>query len=322
MKNRFILRAVLAAAFMAALGEKTEFSSSNCPITVSPKIKGSCRYSGTQTVLFEPTENWPEATAFTVTVPAGFKSAVSGKALAQNYTFRFTTPVPEVNFVQPRKDEHWISLNPTLYVVFTRPVKMDELSKYIQLSYTAPAEATFSQRLGLSSAKRPDVTKTVPLIVRPISQLEYDKDFSYYNKQNIAVISPLCALEKGTRYTLTLKAGLPAPTGTQGMEKDYNTSFYTYPNLTVLNQVNDGCLPYTPTVDFSTPVRLKELAAASTVEPASAVRKLSEQEGDALGYDVVDSKTGAAYFRTPFAFLNLQPGKTVTVTLSKNLRDI
>lgn len=307
---------------VAALGEKTEFSSADCPIIISPAIKGSCRYSGTQTVLFEPAENWPEATAYSVTVPAGFKSAVSGKSLAQNYIFRFTTPVPEVNFVQPRNNEHWISLNPTLYVVFTRPVKMEELSNYVQLSYTAPAEATFSQRLGLSSAKRPDVTKTVPLIVRPISQLEYDKDFSYYNKQNIAVISPLSSLEKGTHYTLTLKAGLPAPTGTQGMEKDYNTSFYTYPNLTVLNQINDGCLPYMPTVDFSTPVRLKEMAAAATVEPASAVRKLSEQEGDALGYDVVDSKTGQAYFRTPFMFLNLTPGQTVTVTLSKNLRDI
>lgn len=77
-----------------------------------------------------------------------------------------------------------------------------------------------------------------------------------------------------------------------------------------------------PTVDFSTPVRLKEMAAAATVEPASAVRKLSEQEGDALGYDVVDSKTGQAYFRTSFMFLNLTPGQTVTVTLSKNLRDI
>ena len=307
---------------VAALGEKTEFSSADCPIVISPKIKGSCRYSGTQTVLFEPEKNWPEATAYTVTVPAGFKSAVSGRALAQNYTFRFTTPVPDVNFVQPRANEHWITLNPTLYVVFTRPVNMEELSKYVQLSYTAQLEETLAQRLGLSSSKQKSVTKTVPLIVRPISQLEYDKDFSYYQKQNIAVISPLSSLERGTRYTLTLKKGLPAPTGTEGMAKDYTSSFYTYPKLEILSQVNDGCLPYTPEVHFSTPVRLRELAAAVTVEPASAMRKLSEQEGDALGYDVVDKQTGAAYFRTPLAFLNLKPGQTVTVTLSKNLRDI
>lgn len=58
------------------------------------------------------------------------------------------------------------------------------------------------------------------------------------------------------------------------------------------------------------------------MEPASAVRKLSEQEQDALGADYVNSKTGEAYFRTPLAFLDLKPGQNVTVTLDKDLQDI
>ena len=45
---------------VVALGEESEFSSSDCPISITPAVKGSCRYSGTQTLVFEPTSDWPE----------------------------------------------------------------------------------------------------------------------------------------------------------------------------------------------------------------------------------------------------------------------
>ena len=307
---------------VAKLGEASEFASKNCPIAVSPAVPGSCRYSGTQTLVFEPSSDWPEATRFSVRLAAGFKSAVSGQKLAQDYSFSFTTPAPQVRSVRPSNNEHWINLYPTLYVVFSTPVNMEEISNYVELSYLAAPEPTLSEKIGLSKNKRPDVKKTVPLVIRPISQLEFDKDFSYYQKDRIIAVNALETLQKGTRYTLTLAQGLKGTAGPLGMSAPYQTSFYTYPDLSVVGEVKEGCLPYTPSVDFSTPVRLRELASSARVEPASAVRKLSEQEQDALGADYVNSKTGEAYFRTPLAFLDLKPGQNVTVTLDKNLQDI
>ncbi len=307
---------------VVALGEESEFSSENCPISISPAVEGTCRYSGTQTLVFEPKNDWPDATRYTVTLKAGFKSAVSGQKLAQNYTFSFTTNLPQVSTVRPYNNERWISLNPTLYAVFNMPVDLQHISEYVEISYQEPAEPTLSEKIGLSKTKRPDVKKTLPLIIRPISDLEFEKDFSYYQKERIIAINSLDSLQKGTRYTLTFKPGLKSTRGPLGMAKAYETSFYTYPELSVVNTLKDGCLPFMPSVDFSSPVRLRELVAAARVEPASAKRELSEQELNALGSDMVDAKTGAAYFRTPLAFLNLEPGQNVTVTLGKNLQDI
>lgn len=307
---------------VVALGEESAFSSADCPISVTPAVKGSCRYSGTQTLVFEPASDWPDSTAFTVRLKAGFKSAVSGQKLAQNYTFSFTTPRPQVNLVRPGNNERWINLNPTLYVVFNMPVDLETINNYAELSYMAAPEPTLGEKIGLSKTKRPDVKKTVPLIIRPISQLEWEKDFSYYQKERIVAVSALDSLQKGTRYTLTFKEGLQGTRGTLGMAKAYQTNFYTYPELAVLDTLKEGCLPFVPSVDFSSPVRMRELFAAATVEPASAKRQMTEQELNALGTDRVDDKAGTAYFRTPLSFLDLQPGQDVTVTLGKDLRDI
>ncbi len=309
---------------VAALSETSQFSSAECPLVITPAVPGSCRFSGTQTVIFEPASAWPDASRFTVRVKAGFTSRVSGEKLSAPYSFMFTTPVPQVQSVRPFNDEHWISLNPTFYFIFNMPVNVDALPNYA--------------RLTLSSGS------SVPLSFRPISQVEFEKDFSYYKKEHIVAASPLKTLEKGQRYTLALAAGVKATVGALGMARPYETHFYTYPELSVLGEVNTGCLPYAPMVRFSSPVRMRELLSAVQVEPATALRKLSDRELDQLGQDVVilavssdssrkyykeryqvsdeELNTGTAFFATNLSFLNLEPGKDVTVTLSKELRDI
>lgn len=309
---------------VAALSEASQFSLQDCPLVITPAVEGACRFSGTQTVIFEPASNWPQASRFVVRVKAGFASRLSGEKLVQPYSFAFTTTVPQVQSVRPYNDERWISLNPTLYLVFNMPVDVDALSRYAKLASGS----------GMA----------VPLSFRPISQVEFDKDFSYYTKENIVVASPLSTLQKGQRYTLTLAAGVKAAEGTLGMANPYKMNFYTYPELSVLGEVKSGCLPYVPMVRFSTPVRMRELVAAAQVEPAAAMRTLSDRELDQLGNDVTvspvtqDSRrayykehynlsdeelnSGTAFFATNLSFLNLQPGQDVTVTLSKDLRDI
>ena len=290
---------------VVSLSEASQFAGDNCPISITPRIEGTCRFSGTQTVLFEPTEKWPDATKFTVTVPKGFTSKISKQKLGNAYSFSFSTQVPQVTLVYPYANEHWISLTPTIYVATTLPINLTKAAAFISIS--APAQAS------------------VPVSVRKLTEAEIEKSFSYMSseeKQNLFAINPTQPLLPDQHYTLTLQAGLPAKTGTLGLHKDYTSSFFTYPSLRVQQVLSTGCLPFTPEIRLSSPVRKKEIYNAITTVPADAKLPLPEAEKDSLGYEYTNSKTQEAYFRMPLSFIKVQPHQPVEVTLHKGVRDI
>src|SRR5262245_55758009 len=58
---------------------------------ISPEVKGSFRWAGTDTLIFKPDAPLPYATRYTVTV-ATTAVSVAGNALTEPYSFTFTTP--------------------------------------------------------------------------------------------------------------------------------------------------------------------------------------------------------------------------------------
>ncbi len=312
---------------VVALGEQSALAGKACPLQLTPSVEGTCRFAGTQTLVFEPSQNWPEATAFSAQIKRGFASEVSGEKLAAAYRFSFTSLRPQVRQVYPYDNEHWVSLTPTLYVGFNLP--MDPKNTAAKTYLTDPS----GSRVALS--------------VREVTPEEREKHFYYLpSEKYILAFTPVKKLQPGVTYTLVLEQGLRATSGTLGLAKAYTSTFVTSPVLSVLGTTQNGCLPYTPQIRFSSPVRLRNLAASATVTPASAVRTLAPHEQDALGQEEIiapfaklsdsakqnilsryalsgqEQKTGVAFFNTPLAFLNLQPGQTVSVTLDKNLTDI
>ncbi|MBQ8033362.1 MAG: Ig-like domain-containing protein, partial [Elusimicrobiaceae bacterium] len=293
---------------VVALGEQTAFDGANCPLTITPKIAGSCHYSGTQSLVFEPTENWPTATQFTVRVPKGFKSAVSGQKLAAAYQFSFTTPVPQVLSTIPYTGEHWLSLNPTLYVLTTQPVDLARAAKFIKLTTGTGKSA-----------------HAVPLSLRLPTAEELAKNYSYLSareQQSVFAVNPTETLQVGQPYTLSLLPGLPGQTGNAGMEHEFKMTFFTFPPLTVQKVISTGCLPFVPTLHLSSPVRKHTLYDALEVVPASAKLPLLDNERESLGYEFTNGKTGEAYFTMPLSFIRVTPHEKVEVTLKKGLRDI
>lgn len=319
---------------VAKLAQESALASGQCPLSITPQVKGSCRYSGTQSLLFEPAQDWPLGTQYTITLPKGFASAVNGAKLAQNYSWTFTTQRISVRSTRPYQNERWLSLNPTFYIIFSQQPDVKRAAEFLELAYEeVPDESTVSKLLSRVSGKgEPSaVTKTVPLLVREIGEAEHKRDFSWETRANILAVSPSETLPKGVKYTLTVKEGFPAVKGALGLEKPYQLVFYTYPDLKTLGAVTEGCLPYSPSVKFSSPVRLKDLLAAAQVNPAGAKGDLSDADENALGREVLPAMGEAAnkpdavkeaYFDTPLAFLKLSPGQKVTVTLSPDLKDI
>ena len=253
---------------VVALAEQSQFDSAECALKITPAVAGKCRYAGTQTLVFEPTEDWPKATSFSVRVPAKFTSQVSGEKLAADYTFSFATSRPQVRQIYPRKDEHWLTTTPTLFIGFNLPVSVNTAGKQIVLLDEN------AQRISLSA--------------REATEEEKEKNFSYLQDDgSVLAFTPTRPLEKGVKYTIIVPESLKSTVGPLPMGKDYTSTFVTAPNLQVLGVENKGCLPYMPQVRFSSPVRLRELMASVKVSPASALKPLNETEQEALGREVV-----------------------------------
>src|SRR5215831_20380620 len=58
--------------------------------SISPLVPGTTRWSGTTVFIFTPAKPFPKATKYDVTIAAG-AAAVSGRKLAEPYTFSFIT---------------------------------------------------------------------------------------------------------------------------------------------------------------------------------------------------------------------------------------
>ena len=63
------------------------------PVKLTPTPNGRWRWIGTRTILFDPEVRFPQATTYTVEIPAGTRSA-SGAVLAAAKSFTFETPAP------------------------------------------------------------------------------------------------------------------------------------------------------------------------------------------------------------------------------------
>ncbi len=311
---------------VTALAEASQFSAEDCPLTITPSVAGICRYSGTQTLQFEPAEDWPEATQFVVQLKKGFTSRVSGQKLAVPHIFTFSTKTPQVRKLLPRNNEHWISLNPLFYVQFNMEVTPENIVKFATLQDASGQE--------------------VSLTARALTDVEWEQDFSNLPKNQQVVLSPVHPLTQGTHYTLTLRQGLKANKGPLGMQKNYTTHFFTYPELTVQGVKKEGCLPFTPGIRFSSPVRLRELVRAIKVSPQGVLPDSIDDNLDTLGSEIVinpgaklgeslremyrddyalteeEMNQGTAFFFMSLSFLKFPPNKPVQVTVSKNLRDI
>jgi alpha-2-macroglobulin len=80
-----------------------EEAAASIPITLTPQQRGRWRWSGTQTLVFQPEAEGgrlPMATNYTVTIPAGTKSAL-GNVLLQTRTITFATPPPTLKSTFP-----------------------------------------------------------------------------------------------------------------------------------------------------------------------------------------------------------------------------
>ena len=111
-----------------------EDAATTTPVKLTPTPKGKWRWLGTRTILFDPDPRFPQATTYTVEVPAGTKSA-TGQALAKATKFTFETPPPTL--VSHYPDEYSPQkLDVPMFVVFDQKIDRDAVLAQIKVTAT------------------------------------------------------------------------------------------------------------------------------------------------------------------------------------------
>jgi uncharacterized protein YfaS (alpha-2-macroglobulin family) len=217
---------------MVPLQEVPQDASSG-PLKIEPKVKGTYRWQGTSTLSFIPNNNLPQATAYSVSIPAGIKS-LSGKKLKEKFEWRFITPLPEIVATQPFDKQTDVELDHAISVTFNQKVKPFDVSKFISIEHRKGNEKFYPKFLTLWDGKG---------------------DTAVVNLRTVQKFLP------GAVITVRIKSGVKGVEGNLGMANDYRFSFSTFGELNFAGLQNN--LPMNPNealqLKFTSPVFEEEV---------------------------------------------------------------
>lgn len=126
---------------MVPVSSLRALSAHEVPATISPQPEGTWSWIGTKTLIFQPTEEFPMATAFTVSVPAGTRS-VSGQVLERGLRWSFSTPPPTLESWHPTAGS--TPTGPLLFAAFDQAIDPEVMIRSIELR---TADKKFQVRL-------------------------------------------------------------------------------------------------------------------------------------------------------------------------------
>ncbi|RIJ71274.1 hypothetical protein D1871_14730 [Nakamurella silvestris] len=201
-------------------------AATDVPVTITPEVPGHWQWIGTSTLRFdadsEDFDRMPMATEYTVTVPAGTKSA-TGAALSKAVTVNFTTPGPVVKSLTPTGTD--LPLAPVFVATFNQQV--DPAAVLAKLTVAAGGSAV-SIRLATEAEVAADKKAT-----EVTGKLQTGRWVAF---------RPVSPLPADTAVRIDLAAGLPSAEGPLTSVNATSVKARTYAPFTLKNvQCYDGC---------------------------------------------------------------------------------
>ncbi|HEY0098285.1 MAG TPA: alpha-2-macroglobulin family protein, partial [Pyrinomonadaceae bacterium] len=200
-----------------------EETAASVPVRMKPQPEGVWRWLGTQTLIFQPKVEGgrlPMATNYTVTVPAGTKSAL-GNALAVAETFSFATPPPTLKNSHPGGPSE--PRDSLMFLEFDQNIDAARVLERLRLQPVATGA-----RLRLATQE----------------EIAADPSVSYFSKQAqagrwLAVRAVSAdgatknALPPDTNIRIVVPPGTPSAEGARTTLKEQSFAFKTYGALRV-----------------------------------------------------------------------------------------
>lgn len=189
------------------------------PATIEPEVKGSWRWVGTQTALFEPDgERFPMATDYQVRLNPSLKSA-TGEALKESAEWSFSLPAPSISRVYPQSGRQ--ELRPKIFIAFDQRISPEKLLESIEFRQK-PAQDSSAQ-----SAPEAELLS--------MEQIEADKHISRLVEQTPReqwiAFRPSQELRAASEIEVVVRAGAPSAEGDKPTDKEQSFSFKTYEPL-------------------------------------------------------------------------------------------
>jgi uncharacterized protein YfaS (alpha-2-macroglobulin family) len=216
------------------------------PLAISPKLDGTGEWVNTSVYAFRPAGVLKGGTTYAVTVQSGLQDALGESKLAQDYTWKFSTAQPGIN---------WFSLsnrqtNPKDYF---EDVLLDDFFRirFFQPMNTASTETALS--LYSSNGERLPLT-------------------TVWDEENITLtITPTQRLALDASYTLRLDASAPAADG-GALEEGLTWNFTTipHPGIEFTRPANDSTQDSFAGefyIQFASPMRLDTVKERIVVSP-------------------------------------------------------
>lgn len=273
---------------MVEASDESQAASAKLPIQIKPEVKGVARWIGSRALVFAPSDSLPFATIFTVTVPKTLKSR-SGKTLAEDYVFAFSTPSVKLVEHYPYGTYQQLGLNDTLVLKFNQKVDPSLASK-IKIADSKGNSVKFSL-----SQKKSDDLKALTEFYRKTDR--YAPAYWFEQPKNADKILFLSLqMTAGETYKLTFDEGKSsfefAPF--KPFEYEGANSFDLKPNEGV-------------GLSFSNPVSIKDLKANTSFSP-----NIENPFGD---------EEGSYYYNAHTLYPPFKAATTYSMTISKNLVD-
>lgn len=275
-----------------------EEAAENVPVQLSPQPAGKWHWIGTKTLLFEPDVRFPMATQYSVTVPAGTKSA-NGGTLGQTKSWTFTTPPPTLKNFYPEKATVQ-QRDVLMFAEFDQ--RIDPKAVLANLKLVA---GTVQVATRLATKDEIEADENVKELVK---NAEKDRWLAFRAIDSNGRTTN--ALPAGTNVNVTILAGTPSAEGSRTTREPQSFPFPTFAPLRLVKSYcyyppNSPCLPgYTWQVEFNNPLDTETLTESQIrVEPTIDNLKVSAG-GNTLRIDGVK-----------------KPNTNYRVTIDKSLRD-
>jgi uncharacterized protein YfaS (alpha-2-macroglobulin family) len=219
------------------------------PVKLTPTPKGRWRWIGTRTILFDPEVRFPQATTFTVEIPAGTRSA-TGSALARPTKFTFETPAPSLVAHYPSGSPQHLDV--PMLAVFDQ--KIDPKAVLARLAVKADGKAVPVRLLDAAELAR---DKQLSAQVDGLRKAEQDGRWLAFR-----ATEPLPA---DAEVTVEIGAGTPSAEGPNTTPTAQHFDFHTYPPLKIERAecgYRGQCPPGTPfVITFNNPLDPDKLDA-------------------------------------------------------------
>ncbi len=228
---------------MVPLGTLGDLAEKDVPVTVEPSLPGTWRWLGTKTLTFEYDseliDRLPKATEYTVTVPAGTKSATGG-TLAESVSWKFATPPPVAASMYPYDSPQ--PLEPLFFVAFDQRIDPAAVLKTITVQ-----AGSKDVKIVLASQAEIDKDKQVSQLVQSTQEGRW------------LAFHAVEAFQPETNISVNIGPGTPSAEGPLTTINVQSFGFMTYTPLRIVEHrcgwYDDNCPPLTPLyIRFNNPL--------------------------------------------------------------------